>query len=124
MTQAELLRILETIPIGQSIPGMNPGTRYRFAGIAEYQSRGKAPDFDGEPMVTLESSRRRPPNIRLLVSVLATFMADGKAELGYGRTPRSVFLAYRRGYGPRPPNLYEYESHYKSLARYVSGLVT
>ena len=123
MNQEDLLRILKLIRIGRSIPGMNRGTQYRFAGVGVYHSRGKAPDFDGQAIVTLESAKRSRPQIHLFVSVLATFLADGKTYLGYGRTPPSVVLAYHRGDGPRIPNLTEYESHYKSLARYIIDAV-
>jgi hypothetical protein len=119
MTETELLGVLESIPIGKSIPGLNRGTEYRFAGIGVYQSRGKAPAFDGETIVTLESSQRRRAKIHLFVSVLATFLADGKAHLRYGRTPPSVTLKYLLGDDPQPPNLSDYGSHYKSMALYV-----
>jgi hypothetical protein len=119
MTDNNLLDILETIPVGTSIPGLNRGTEYRFAGIGVYQSRGKATAFDGEKIVTLESSKRRPAKIHLLVSVLATHLADGKKHLRYGRTPPSVILKYRGIDEPRPPNLSEYTSHYKSMALFL-----
>ncbi|MBV5273665.1 MAG: hypothetical protein JZU52_08485 [Lamprocystis purpurea] len=119
MSEEELLRNLAAIPIGQGIPGMNKGTVYRFVGIGLYDSHGRARDFDGWQIVTLDSPQRNRPHIRLFVSVLATFLKDGKASLTYGGTPRSVILTYRRGDGPGIPNLVEYGSHYKSLARYV-----
>jgi hypothetical protein len=119
MTETRLLPVLESIPIGQSIPGLNRGTEYRFAGIGVYQSRGKAPAFEGETIVTLESSQRRRAKIHLFVSVLATYLADGTAYLRYGRTPPSVILKYIRGEDSQPPNLHDYASHYKSMALYL-----
>jgi hypothetical protein len=122
MNEEELLRILAAIRIGQGIPGMNRGTLYRFAGLGLYDSHGRARDFDGWPIVTLESQQRSRANIRLFVSVLATFLKDGKASLAYGGTPRSVVLTYLRGVGPRVPHLGEYGSHYKSLGRYILSI--
>jgi hypothetical protein len=119
MTDTKLLDTLELIPEGTRIPGLNRGTEYRFAAIGVYQSRGKAPAFDGEKIVTLESSKRRPAKIHLLVSVLATHLADGKKHLRYGRTPPSVVLKYRGIDAPRPPNLSDYTSHYKSMALFL-----
>jgi hypothetical protein len=122
MNENELLRILGKIPIGQDIPGLNCGTHFRFAGLGLYDSRGRAPDFDGLEIVTLESSQRTRSNIRLFVGVLATYLQDGKSSLAYGHTPPSVVLAYLRGDGPQIPHLSEYGSHYKSLARYIYSL--
>jgi hypothetical protein len=122
MHEEDLLRILAAIRIGQSIPGMNRGTVYRFAGIGLYDSHGRARDFDGLQIVTLDSQQRRRSYIRLFVSVLATFLKDGRASLAYGGTPRSVVLTYQRSGGPRVPHLGEYSSHYKSLARHIYSI--
>jgi hypothetical protein len=122
MDEEKLLRILAAIRIGQSIPGTNKGTLYRFAGLGIYDSHGRARDFDGWQIVTLESQQRSRARIRLFVSVLATFLKDGRASLAYGGTPRSVVLTYLPGDGPRVPHLGEYGSHYKSLGRYIFSL--
>jgi hypothetical protein len=122
MTDSKLLGTLKTIPLGTSIPGLNRGTEYRFAGIGIYQSRGSAPAFDGETVATLESSQRRRAKIRLFVSVLATYLADGRSHLQYGKTPPSVMLKYRGHDKPQPPNLFEYTSHYKSMALFLCNM--
>jgi len=62
MNEDDLLRILAAIRIGQDIPGMNKGTVFRFVGLGRYDSHGRAREFDGWPIVTLDSQhRRRPP---------------------------------------------------------------
>jgi hypothetical protein len=119
MDEAKLLRIVSSIPKGRVVSGITKGTKYTFLGTEQYDSHGKAPELNGAPIIILEAEKRKRNRIILFVSVLASFLKDGRAFLSYGRLPPSYILEFRRGTKERIPNLSQYESHYKSLARYV-----
>jgi hypothetical protein len=119
MDEAKLLKIVSRIPKGQIIPGINKATKYIFLGLHHYNSHGKAPELDGSPIIILESEKRKRQRIIIFVNVLSYFLKDGRAFLSYGRLPPSYILEFRRGAKGSVPNLSQYESHYKSFARYV-----
>lgn len=122
MDEAKLLKIVSNIPKGQIISGINKGTKYIFLGTEHYDSHGKAPELNGSLVIILESEKRNRKRIKLFVNVLASFLKDGRTFLSYGRLPPSYILEFRRGTKGRIPNLSQYESHYKSLARYVYSI--
>jgi hypothetical protein len=119
MNKERLLKVFDSVKYGETIPGINQNTRYRFVGVEVYDSHGKAPEFDGESVIILESDRRKRKTIKLFVNVLVTFVTDGRGYLSYGRLRPSYLRDYRTSQGIKAPNLPDYESHYKSLARYV-----
>jgi hypothetical protein len=119
MTKEKLLRFFDSVRQGETIRGINKNTRYTFAGIGAYDSHGKAPEFDGASVIILESERRKRKTIKLFVDVLVSFVTDGAGYLSYGRLPPLYLQEYRSRQGVSVPNLPDYVSHYKSLARYV-----
>ena len=119
MTKEELLRFLASVKHGETIPGINKNTRYKFAGVGTYDSRGKAPDFDGASVIILESEKRKRAAIKLFTDVLVSFVTDGGGYLSYGRLPPSYLREYCGRQRIKVPNLPDYVSHYKSLPRYV-----
>jgi hypothetical protein len=119
MNQATLQHLVGNIPQGQVIRGLNKATEYIYLGLEHYCSHGKAPELDGSLMIVLESSRRKRSKIKLFFTPLEYFLKDGPRFLTYGQLPPSYVLEFRRGIKKRFPNLTEFETHYKSFAKYV-----
>lgn len=120
MTQDHLLNILGELPEGQLIPGTVAGKCYRFKGIRKYSGRGKYADFNGVDVVILESEDRKRP-IVLFLEPLRCFANSDSRDLDFGRLPANYIKKYRSGEPNHIPNLFEYESHYKSLARFIQS---
>ena len=123
MDETKLVRIVRRIPEGQIIAGINKNTTYVFLGLERYDSHGKAPELDGSQVIVLESDKRKRKKITLFINPLTYFLKDGRSFLSYGRVPPLYILEFRRGARTRIPNLSQYESHYKSFARYVYSII-
>jgi hypothetical protein len=119
MNAAKLENLVRSIPEGQVIRGINKGTEYIYLGLEQYHSHGKAPELDGSLVIILESSKRKRSKIRLFFTPLEFFLKDGSRFLCYGQLPPSYVLEFRRGIKKRFPNLTEFETHYKSFAKFV-----
>ena len=121
MTKHQMLNILTQVNDGEMIPGTVNGKFYTFKGIQEYSGRGKFSHLKGAAGVILESKQRKRPIILFLEPLLLFVNSDSK-DLDFGRLPIKYIEEYRNGKTSEIPNLYEYESHYKSLARYIKRL--
>ena len=115
-----LISFLDNLGRDTSIPGIQGGKRYKYGGLRRYSGRGRwYADLKGQPVAVLLSAARRRPEIVLFVEALLPFVNATDEELGYGRLPQAYYREYCLPESPEIPNRYEYESHYKALARYV-----
>ena len=123
MTKQQLFNILSKIDNGAMIPGTVNGKFYKFKGIQKYSGRGKFSHLKGTDVIVLESYERKRSIILFLDPFLLLANSDSR-DLDFGRLPIKYIEKYRNGKIPEIPNLYEYESHYKSLARYIKRLTS
>jgi hypothetical protein len=121
MTEHQLLNIFKQLSQGQMILGTVSGKSYRFKGVRKYSGRGKFHSLKGAVAIILESKQRKRP-ILLFMEPLLLFVNSDPRDISFGRLPIKYIEEYRNDKAPKIPNLYEYESHYKSLARYIQGL--
>ncbi len=124
MTKQELIEVLKEVKEGDRILGAVAGKYYTFKGIEKYSGKGRYPHFKGIEVVVLQSDKRKRRMITLFLEPLLLLVNADLQELRYGRLPEEYIDQYWSGDSRGIPNLYEYESHYKSLARYVKGLTS
>ena len=123
MENQKLFELLRQIDAGEMIPGTVAGKFYTSKGIQKYSGRGRFSNLKGKDVVVLESRERKRPII--LFSEPLLLLLDGNSEdLAYGRLPDGYVEKYRTGEPSEIPNLYEYESHYKALARLIKNLIS
>nr|WP_321467139.1 hypothetical protein [uncultured Desulfobulbus sp.] len=124
MTYSDLFETLKKIPIGARIPGLTSGKIYSFVSVQKYGSKGKHAYLTGNDVVILHSEKRKNRRIILFIHPLLLLVNATETELSYGNLPYSYIEKYRSGGTTGLPNLHEYESHYKSLARYIQRQTT
>jgi hypothetical protein len=124
MTKQELIEVLKKVKKGERIPGTIAGKFYTFKGIDKYSGKGRCPHFKGIEVVVLQSDKRKRRMIILFPEPLLLLVNADLQWLRYGRLPENYIDRCRSGDIRGIPNLYEYESHYKSLARYIKGLTS
>ena len=123
MKEQNLLKYLGKIDDGESIPATVNGKFYTFKGIQKYSGRGRFSNLKGTHVVVLESKERKRLII-LFFEPLLVFLEGNLEDLDYGRLPEGYVKKYRTGEPNQIPNLFEYESHYKALARHIKNLVS
>ena len=121
MTKTQLSNLLSEIDDSEMIPGTVNGKFYKFKGIQKYSGRGKFSHLKGTDVMVLDSNERKR-SILLFFEPLLSFVNSNPSDLTFGRLPVGYIEKYRNGENKVIPNLYEYESHYKSLARYIQRL--
>lgn len=121
MTKQQLIKALNQISLGEKIPGTIAGKSYKFKGVQEYSGRGRYSNLKGRDVIILQSSERKRSIILFLAPLLSLANSDSK-DLTYGNLPITYLEKFRSGDYKGIPNIYEYESHYKSLARYIQRL--
>lgn len=121
MTKQELIRSLNRISLDETIPGTIAGKAYKFKGIQKYSGRGRYSNLKGNDVIILQSVERKRPII-LFLAPLLSFVNSAYKDLTYGNLPIKYIEEFRCGEYKGIPNLYEYESHYKCLARYIQRL--
>ena len=115
-----LTSFLGSLTTGTSIAGTQTGKEYRFGGLRSYSGRGRwYAHLKGEPVAVLLSAERKRAEIVIFVAPLLLFVNATDEELGYGRLPQAYYRRYCLPESPEIPNRYEYECHYKALARYI-----
>ncbi|MGA2940142.1 MAG: hypothetical protein ABSF52_24035 [Syntrophobacteraceae bacterium] len=122
MTKQELLEILKEVKKGVRISGTVAGKFYTFKGIEKYSGKGRYPHFKGIEVVALQSDKRKRGMIILFPEPLLLLVNADLRWLRYGRLPEDYIYQCLSGEIRGIPNVYEYESHYKSVARYIKGL--
>ena len=122
MTKLQLIKTLNQIRLGETIPGTIAGKSYKFKGVQEYTGRGRYSSLKGKDVIILQSAERKRSIILFLTPLLALVNSDSK-DLTYGNLPIAYLKKFRSGNFKGIPNIYEYESHYKSLARYIQKLI-
>ncbi|HEY5498203.1 MAG TPA: hypothetical protein VIK19_07705 [Syntrophales bacterium] len=122
MTTIELTTILGNLNQGDAIPGTIAGKSYIFIGIEKYPGRGRYANLKGQDVIVPMSNERKRSRIVLFLDNLLLFVNATPSELRYGYLPKEYMKLFRGGKKPIIPNLYEYETHYKSLARHLQGL--
>jgi hypothetical protein len=120
LTKAELLVVISGIKPGARIPGINPGKFYRFGGLEPYNGRGRYNHLKGQMVILLHSPERKRSSIRLFIEPLLLLCNSKIEDLTYGNLSISyptefIDAEWQVAY----PNLSEFTSHYKSLARYI-----
>ncbi len=115
------MQVLKEVKRGARISGTVTGKFYTFKGIEKYSGKGRYSHFKGIEVVVLQSDKRKRRMIILFPGPLLLLVNADLQWLRYGRLPEDYLDRYWSG-NRGVPNLYEYESHYKSLARYIKGL--
>jgi len=121
MTKQQLIKTLNQIRQGETIPGTIAGKSYRFEGIRKYSGRGRYSNLKGKDVIVLKSVERKR-SIILFLAPLLSLVNSAFRDLTYGNLPIAYIEKFRSGDLNGIPNLFEYESHYKSLARYIQRL--
>ncbi len=121
MTKQQLIKTLNQISQGETIPGSIAGKSYKFKGIQKYSGRGRYSNLKGKDVIILQSVERKR-SIILFLAPLLSLVNSASKDLTYGNLPIAYIEKFRNGDTNGIPNLYEYESHYKSLARYIQRL--
>ena len=124
MTMQELIEVLKEVKKGDRISGTVAGKFYTFKGIEKYSGKGRYPHFKGIEVVVLQSDKRKRRMIVLFLEPLLLLVNADLQALRYGRLPEDYVDQYWSGGSRDIPNMYEYESHYKSLARYIKKLTS
>jgi hypothetical protein len=115
-----LIRFLRGLPVGSAVPGTQTGKEYKFGGCSEYSGRvNRYAHLNGKLVTVLLSRERKRSRIVLFLEPLLSFVNSTDEELGFGRLPKSYLHEYGEGGSQKIPNLSEYESHYKALARHI-----
>ena len=121
MTKQQLIKALNQISLGETIPGTIAGKSYKFKGIQKYSGRGRYSNLKGKDVINLKSVERKR-SIILFLAPLLSLVNSASKDLTYGNLPIAYIEKFHSGDTKGIPNLYEYESHYKSLARYIQRL--
>ena len=121
MTKQQLIKTLNQISEGETIPGTIAGKSYKFKGIQKYSGRGRYSNLKGKDVIVLQSFERKR-SIILFLPPLLLFVNSASKDLTYGNLPIAYLEKFRNGDLSGIPNVYEYESHYKSIARYIQRL--
>ena len=121
MTKQQLIKTLNQISEGELIPGTIAGKSYKFKGIQKYSGRGRYSYLKGKDVIILQSVERKR-SIILFLAPLLSLVNSASKDLTYGNLPISYLEKFRSKDTSGIPNLYEYESHYKSIARYIQRL--
>ncbi len=121
MTKEQLIKTLNQISLGETIPGTISGKSYKFKGIQKYSGRGRYSNLKGKDVIILQSVERKR-SIILFLAPLLSLVNSASKDLTYGNLPIAYLEKFRSGDYKGIPNLYQYESHYKSLARYIQRL--
>ena len=121
MTKQQLIKTLNQISGGEMIPGTIAGKSYKFKGIQKYSGRGRYSNLKGKDVIILHSDERKR-SIILFLAPLLSLVNSASKDLTYGNLPISYIEKFLTVDTNEIPNLYEYESHYKSLARYIQRL--
>ena len=123
MEARKLFEYLRKIDVGEIIPGTVTGKYYTFKGIHKYSGRGRFSNLKGTDVVVLGSQKRK--RLIILFPEPLLLLLDGNLEdLDYGRLPVGYAKEYYSGEPSEIPNLFEYESHYKALARHIKKMIS
>ena len=124
-TKQDILSFFNTCEYGTKIPGLLPGRNYKFIGLEKYSSRGKYSHLNETDIIVIESENRKKRNLIKLSSEPIVILSNCSLdEIGYGKIPSAFVVLQHAENGPSFPNLYEYETQYKSIARYIKGDLT
>jgi hypothetical protein len=104
---------------GTIIPGRISGKGYLFIRLDKYIGRGKYSYLNEEDIIVIESENRKRNFIKLFLEPVSILYISKFDEIGYGKVPSSFVKLKYGDNGPLFPNLLEYETHYKAIARYV-----
>ena len=115
-----LIKFLRGMGVGTINAGTQAGKEYKFGGLSEYSGRvNRHAHLKGKLVTVLLSEERKRSPIVLFVIPLLSFVNSTDEELGFGRLPESYFHEYWQDGSQKIPNLSEYESHHKALARHI-----
>ena len=117
MILTDLKSFLNSLPIGTIVPGLQKSKNYRFAGLEPYPSRGRFARLAGKMVAVLESDELKRKRIILFLNPLLMLVNGPTDNLDYGRRPLCDYAV--NGGRDEYPNIYQYETHYKALAKYV-----
>jgi len=122
MNKQELIKTIEQIDKDTKIPGTVTGKFYSFVGIEKYSGRGRYHKLKGEEVIVLQSGERKKQKIILFIGPLIILANSNMESLSHGKLPSEYIHKYRSGIDMNIPNLFEYETHYKSMARFLKSL--
>jgi hypothetical protein len=70
MTKRQLIKTLNQIRLGETIPGSIAGKSYKFKGFQEYSGRGRYSNLKGKDVIILQSGERKRSIILFLAPLL------------------------------------------------------
>jgi len=123
MRASEICTLLSKLKAGDEIPGALAGKVYKFVKLAQYSGRGRFVHLKGDPIVVLESSVRKRPEITLFMEPLTILLEADADEVTYGRKPRNYFRECHQRKPRGIPNVQDYLCHYKAVARFIRSLM-
>jgi hypothetical protein len=97
------------------------GKQFQFNWSKEILGKGAYSYLSGTDVITIESGKRRCKNnlITLFPEPLVILSTCTTDEIGYGKIPPAFVALKSASQGQTYPNLYEYETHYKAVARFI-----
>jgi len=123
MTNLELTTILGKMNHGDVIPGTIAGKSYTFTGLEKYPGRGRFSHLKGQDIIVIMSGERKRSMIKLFVDPLLLFVNAPPEELSFGHLPHEYMRVFNWRNKPKIPNVNEYETHYKSVARHLQRIL-
>ena len=94
MTKQQLIKTLNHISEGETIPGAIAGKSYKFEGIQKYSGRGRYPNLKGKDVIILQSVERKR-SIILFLFFLLSLVNSASKDLTYGNLPISYLEKFR-----------------------------
>ena len=125
ITKQDILSFFNTCESGTKMPGLLPGRNCKYIGLGKYSGRGKYSHLNETDIIVIESENRQKRNlIKLFLEPIIMLSNCSLDEIGYGKIPSGFVVLQHAANGTSFPNLYEHESHYKSVARYIKDNLT
>ena len=121
ISEQDILAFFDKCEAGTTLPAVLPGNNFNLIGLKKYLGKGAYSHLSGTNVIVLESEKRRCKNnlITLFPEPLVILSNCTTDEIGYGKIPPAFVVLKSVGQGQTYPNLYEYETHYKAVARFI-----
>lgn len=126
ITEQDILAFFDKFEAGTTVSGVLSGKNFKFVGLKKYLGKGAHSHLHGTDVIVIESGRRRGKRnlIKLFPEPLLILSNCTADEIGYGKIPPAFVALKSAGHGQTYPNLYEYETYYKAVARFIQDHLT
>jgi hypothetical protein len=123
ITQQDILTFFDKCEADTTIPGVLSGKNFKFMGLKKYLGKGDYSHLHEKYVIVIEAGERRGKRnlIKLFPEPLMILSNCTTDEIGYGKVPSAFVALKSAGQGQTYPNLYEYETHYKAVARFIKN---